>query len=69
MKNYKKGLVFLMAKTLKYMANHSLASKAKLAKVFLQQPIPFKANDFLYFNDSQHSRAIQICKNLSSITL
>ena len=51
-KSYKKGLV---AKKLKYITNHSL----KLAKLFSQYPIPFKANALLHSNASQYYGAIK----------
>ena len=46
MKSHEKIPVFLVAKTLRDIANHSL----KLAEVFSQEPIPFKANTSLYSN-------------------
>ena len=62
MKNYNNGLVFLMAKTLKNISNHSL----KLAIVFSQWPIPFKANISLHSNAFQYSGAIKACKKSAS---
>ena len=49
LKKWKTDLLFFVAKTLKDITNHSL----KLAKVYSQQPVPFKANASLYFNASQ----------------
>ena len=78
MKSYKKVLVFFMAKTLKDIANHTL----KLAKMFSQWPIPFKANSIPYSNASVskygvisgpyfpvfglYSGAIKACKKFAS---
>ena len=61
-KNYKKGFVFLMAKTLKDIRSHSL----KLAKVFSQKPSLFKVNPSLYSNAFQYSGAITLVRNLAS---
>ena len=47
-KTYKKVLLFFVAKTMKDIANHSL----KLAKVYSQYPVTFKANVSLYSNAS-----------------
>ena len=60
-KSYKGGLVFLVAKILKDITNHSI----KAAKVFSQKPIRFKANASLYSNVSQYSGAIKFVRNLS----
>ena len=59
-KNYKKGLEFLMAKTLKDVANDFL----KLAKVFSRRPVPFKANALFYPNASQYPATINACKKI-----
>ena len=48
-KTYKKGPLFFVAKILKDITSHSL----KLAKVYSQSPVPFKANASLYSNASQ----------------
>ena len=61
-KKYKKGMVFLVAKTLKDIRNDSL----KLAKVFSQQPTLFKANASFYSNTTQHYGAIKACKKFAS---
>ena len=61
-KSWNKGLVFLVTKTLKDIKNHSL----KLAKMFSQYSIPFKANALLYSNDSHYSGAIKDCKKFAS---
>ena len=58
----RKFLYFFVAKPLKDIVNHSL----KLAKVFSQEPIPFKANTSLYLNASQYSGAIDARKNIVS---
>ena len=63
MKSHEKIPVFLVAKTLRDIANHSL----KLAEVFSQEPIPFKANTSLYSNPFQYSGAIDACKNIVSV--
>ena len=60
-KNYNNGLVFLMAKTLTNISNHSL----KLAIVFSKWPIPFEANTSLYSNASQYSGDIKACKKFA----
>ena len=62
MKIYKKGLTFLVAKTLKVIRNYSL----KLAKVFPQYPFPFKANVSLYSDTFQYSAGIKTCKKFTS---
>ena len=51
MKGYKIVLVFLVTRTLKAITNHSL----KIAKVFPNEFIPFKANKSLYSNVSYYS--------------
>ena len=61
----KKGLVFLHAKTLKDIVNHSL----KQAKVFSQGPILFKVNASLCSNASQYSGAMKACKELAYVRL
>ena len=53
-KSYKKGLVFLLAKTVKDITNHLL----KLAKAFSQQLLP-------QFNAFQNSGAIKACKKIA----
>ena len=58
---YRKGSIFLVAKTIKCITNHSLV----LAKTFSQQPVLFKTNASLYFNASQCSGAIKACKKLA----
>ena len=56
-KSHEKGLVFLVAKTLKDIANHSL----EIAKVFLHFPIPFKVNASRYSGGIKKS-----CKKFGS---
>ena len=51
MKSYNKVFVFFVARTLKIIKSHSL----KLAKVFPNEFIPFKANKSLYSNASYYS--------------
>ena len=64
-KSYMKGLTFLMTKTLKDIANHSL----NVEKVFSQWYIPFKANAPLYSSASHYTGFIKVCKKYASPNL
>ena len=61
-KNYLQYLAFLVSKKLEDITNNSL----KLEKMFLQYPIPVKANSSLYSNASQYFGLIIACKKLAS---
>ena len=60
-KSYTKGLVFLVAKTIKDITNNFI----KLAKVFSQQSIRLKGNILLYSNESKYSGPIKACKKFA----